>query len=800
VVGSRHRRWQGSLAFALIACSGCASIPAARYGVESVRFRGVSQVDPESIAACLGTRQRPRFRIDLGLRGTPACGEPPFDAGHLNLDFWSWPWEDWPLFDESVFERDVERIERWYRARGFYDARVTATDVEPSTATRSEREGEEGCGAGEGSDCTVDVIFSVEEGEPSTVARMALRGIEELPEGMREQLRGVLQFHRGDRFDEALYQDTKRRMLRVLADAGYASASVGGQVKVSASRHEVYVIFRITPGEPSVIGRVCVIGYGELPPQPMLDVAGIDAGSTFSLSGLEEAQRALYALGTFSGVEVAPRRDRQEESEEEAPADTGGQPERPEAQVAVSSGEDVRRVCNPGPSSIPSGHRAVDIDIRVTPGRITSFGFGVGLQAGQAVTFGTVTSFATQQNAAQWDVHVSTVLEHRNLFDRLIRGHLEVRPRLIFQMPFLNFTPAQPSPFGVQTTGSLRWPAFLEPRTNFLVEVRHDLGPMPFTNFFRSELDGFTGVERTFFDGRLYGGVFLHGNWFVPTDRQPIDPAQQLPETWALWLEEAVRLDLRDDPRNPTAGAYFGVSSQQAVRPLGSWDFVRFVGEVRGYVPLPFGIVLAGRFQIGVMEVFGSDLAPNNVYQLDQLGPPALQLTGGGASSNRGYLPGLLGDAEQIDVVYPRSAEEVANGAPSHTRPVRISGGTRMWEASLELRIPITPNLGVVLFGDAGDVDRDRLGVDDGPARFRFDYPQLAFGLGIRYRTIVGPIRFDVAVRPDQLQVLGSPNTLPPDCGPTLGQGCRPVPYVDLFNMGLLRFPGAFHLTIGEAF
>jgi translocation and assembly module TamA len=291
--------------------------------------------------------------------------------------------------------------------------------------------------------------------------------------------------------------------------------------------------------------------------------------------------------------------------------------------------------------------------------------------------------------------------------------------------------------------------------------------------------------------------VFLHGNWFVPTDRQPIDPAEHLPETWALWLEEAIRLDLRDDPRNPREGVYFGVSAQQAVRPLGVWDFVRVVGEVRGYLPLPFGMVLAGRFQLGVMEVFGSDLDPNNVYQYSQLGPPALQLTGGGASSNRGYLPGLLGDAEQIDVVVPRSAEEIANGAPVRSRPVRISAGTRMWEASLELRIPVTASLGFVIFADAGDVDRDRLGVDDGPATFRFDYPQFAFGAGLRYRTIVGPIRFDLAVRPDQLQVLANPNTLPPDCGVALGQGCRPSSYIDL---GFFRFPGAFHLTIGEAF
>ncbi|MCZ7684404.1 MAG: hypothetical protein M5U28_38805 [Sandaracinaceae bacterium] len=173
--------WPCACALAILV-AGCASIPDTRYGVESVRFRGVRQLDQEALRACLGTRARPRFSIDFGLRGTPECGQPPFDSGHAIVDFWSWPWEEWPLFDESVFERDVERIERWYRARGFYDARVIATEVEPPAAMGAERP-TRGCGAGEGTDCSVDVTFTIEEGEPSHVARTSVRGVDRLPAG-----------------------------------------------------------------------------------------------------------------------------------------------------------------------------------------------------------------------------------------------------------------------------------------------------------------------------------------------------------------------------------------------------------------------------------------------------------------------------------------------------------------------------------------------------------------------------------------------------------------------------------------
>jgi outer membrane translocation and assembly module TamA len=760
--------------------AGCATIPAGRYGVENVSFRGVEQMDSMALAACLGTRRRPRVSIDFGLQGTPECGRPPFDADHFLLDLWSWPWEGWPLFDESVFERDVERIERWYRARGFYGARVVATEVSPPVAARTERT-DAACGGGPGTDCSVDVTITVEEGEPSRVARSALRGIEPLSETMRERLRAAIRLRRGDRFDEALYEESKRDMLRVLFDAGYAHATVHGEVKVSTERREVFQVFVVEPGLPNVVGRVCVRGHvvrdaegrvtRSLPAQPLLDVVALDAGSAYSLRAMEDAQRALYGLGVVSGVEIGLREDVDADPDE---------------------------VCNPGPATVAPGVEPVDVLVRVTPGRLERIGFGLGFQAGQTLTLGTGSSFADQQDAAQWDIHASFLLEHRNLFDRLIRGRLEVRPRVIFQMPFFNLTPAEPSPFGVQTTGSFRWPAFLEPRTNLLVEVRHDLGPMPFTNFFRSELEGTVGLDRTFFDGRLYTGFFVNANWFVPTDRQPVEPRLQLPETAAMWLEQAVRVDFRDDPRNPTSGVFFGLSSQQSVQPLGSWDFVRFTGEARGYVPLPLGMVLAARFEIGVMEVLGTPLDPRNVYQFAQLGPTRLHLRGGGASSNRGFLPGLLGDVEQVYVPAPRTDQEIANGAPPRERPVRISGGARSWEASLELRIRITESLGIVLFGDAGDVDRYRPGDPDEGPQFRFDHPQIAFGLGLRYRTIIGPVRFDVAFRPDDLQVIGGESTLPPECGRTSGDRCRPVSRIDFF--GLFNFPGAFHLTIGEAF
>lgn len=90
----------------------------------------------------------------------------------------------------------------------------------------------------------------------------------------------------------------------------------------------------------------------------------------------------------------------------------------------------------------------------------------------------------------------------------------------------------------------------------------------------------------------------------------------------------------------------------------------------------------------------------------------------GGGGSVRGYTYQAIG---------PRDATG---------RPV---GGASLVEGSIELRQRLWGELGGVLFLDAGTVGRDPLLPDLGGLRF-------GAGVGLRYRTVIGPIRADVAV------------------------------------------------------
>ncbi len=713
---ARAAVWAG-----LAVSAGCATIPQHRYGVSSLEIEGVEELDEQALKACLATHERPWFQVTLGRTADPECGVPPFDSDRVVLSFWRWPWTDWPLYDRSVFERDVERIERWFRARGYYEARVLSTSVSPPAATASDRIGDDEDVCGEQDEgCEVDIRIAVEEGEPVLVTEVVLGGVENLAGWVQEELRDAMRLEQGDRFDEALYDRSKDAAADVLANAGFAMAEVEGEVRIDPEARTAEIELTVEHGPPCVFGEITVEGHEEegLPADTIAAAALVDPGDPFSAETVAEAQRAIYALGAFTTVEVIPV----------VPED-------------VESAERVR--CDAGTCAV------IPLRVRVVPGRLTRFGLGAGIQVGQFE----YTEVAQGVSVPQWDVHLLGILEFRNFLGGLRRLRVEDRPRLIFTDE-RGFPRTGDPRLGNDLRIDFRQPAFFEPRTTLGAGARWDLGPDPFRAYFRHDLTAYLGPERYFFDGRLFAALRLNENVFIPRDPDALN----VPSSYdVMFLEEAIRLDLRDNPRDPRYGAYFGAAVHEAGFGLpSSWDYVRVTPEARGYVPLPLGMVVAARFAVGAMFIL--DVNDESLDETSQeLGPERYRLRGGGANSNRGYLPGDLGDS--------------------------TLGGLRRWEASAELRVPITANFGAVAFADMGDVHAGD--------RFRFDWIHLSVGLGLRYRTIVGPLRFDVGYQVPEAQIVGLPDFY---TGRPEG---NPKSKVDLF---FVEFPGAVHLTIGEAF
>jgi translocation and assembly module TamA len=216
-----------------------------------------------------------------------------------------------------------------------------------------------------------------------------------------------------------------------------------------------------------------------------------------------------------------------------------------------------------------------------------------------------------------------------------------------------------------------------------------------------------------------------------------------------LGLDDAQRIgaytqtlvvDLRDHPIEPRLGAYGEVRIAEGTRYAGGdGSFLQVVPELRGFAPAG-AVTLAARVRAGVVR---GDV------------PATERLFSGGGTGHRGF-------GER------RLAPTVVGVVDDDFREVPY-GGTAMLEVGAEARIPLTSwrgiGIGSVVFLDGGDVT-ETLGALD-PMDLHW-----AIGTGLRFMTVVGPVRADLGYRLNRT-----------------GPG-EPAPGA--------RF--AFHLSLGEAF
>ena len=168
--------------------------------------------------------------------------------------------------------------------------------------------------------------------------------------------------------------------------------------------------------------------------------------------------------------------------------------------------------------------------------------------------------------------------------------------------------------------------------------------------------------------------------------------------------------DRRDDPLDARNGffltgearPFYGINLQNSG--------IRAEAELRGFRALSDRFVLAGRATLG--SIVGADRTEI---------PENLLFFSGGGGSVRGF-------------------EFRSNGVDVGGQTF---GGRGLFELSGEVRARVTENIGLVGFADAG-------WVSDGAWAFDDDDPRVGLGLGLRYRTGVGPIRLDIATPLDR--------------------------------------------------
>jgi outer membrane protein assembly factor BamA len=272
----------------MLAC-GCASIPRRSAAVNSVGVDGTRAVDEADVKAKMATTPSPKF---LGLfRGVVY---------------------EYEIFNQAVLATDLQRIERYYRARGFYKARVRAGRVFYVD------------------DKHVRVQIEVEEGPPVIVRRLTLRGLQGLPAEIAKSATNSA--HKalplGDRFDEDVFLKAEEDLRHALTDEGYAHAKVTRLAEVDLPRDQASLAFDVEPGKRAQFGEVLIEGLGEVPEAPVRRALDIQPGTPYSTASIESAEQALLELGVFSQVRIDPVLDMSNENETVIPLRVSLKPSR----------------------------------------------------------------------------------------------------------------------------------------------------------------------------------------------------------------------------------------------------------------------------------------------------------------------------------------------------------------------------------------------------------------------------------------------------------------------------------------
>ena len=684
------------LAVAILA--GCKTIPEGRMSVDRVDVRGADALSAGDVEDAIATTESPKF---LGLfRGVLY---------------------EYSTFDRHVLQRDLARVEAFYRSKGFYEARARAGRVHVVD------------------DQHIRVEIVVEEGPPVLVRGTEVDGLDGVPPSIAEAARrgAASALPAGSRFEEERFTIAQGNVLRALTDRGFAYTKVAPDAAVDLVAHRADAFFKVEPGVACTFGRVTIEGLGELPEPPVRRAVDIKEGARYSQAELESAQQAVLELGVFASVEVTPE------------------------------------LAEPPP---PAGRCVVPVNVKVEPTRLRTLRLGGGLEF----------------DALKTDIHAIAGWESRNFLGGMRTFSIRFRPGVVLYPLRANNLelPNRLLP-EERLRLELRQPGFVEARTTGFVRpefnvqgVFLDPNPPPGARVLGyAESRNAVGVDRTIW--KMFGVLSHNVQVAYPfTYVGTRDPT--LGMLVISYPELLTNFDLRDDRVHPRKGVFLGNTLQVAGGPFGGQARdVKVQPDVRGYVPLARGVVLAAR---GTRRL---QLPQNNrdVVRDPQPGAPSseartrdYQLTffrgffSGGPTQNRGYPLRGIGPHDIVPFISPELAAESANCAELGIECRTPTGGFTLWEASTELRFAVAGPLSVATFCDASDVSPRSTDI-------RFKHLHLSCGGGARYDTPVGPVRLDVGYRIPGLQVIGG---LTPD---------ERKPDTFAFDV-----PIAIHLGIGEAY
>jgi outer membrane protein insertion porin family len=584
-------------------------------------------------------------------------------------------------YSQALLNGDIRGMEDLYRANGFEHIQITSQVTDDY--------------AGRENDLALKI--TVDEGPQTLVGAFHMEGNQAFSEA---QLAAFINTAQGQPFSEYNIAQDRDNLLNYYFNHGFPRAGFEAAAKpMPGQPNRIDVTFSIHEGDRVFVGNVFVSGLNFTKPFIVQRELQVKSGDPLSQIDMLQTQQRLYDLSIFSQVGTA--------------------------------------VQNPNGNE-PDKNILVDVE----EAKRYTFNYGVGLefQTGQPSAVGT--------NRA--------------------KGQTGVSPRVSLGVTRLNFRGRNHTITFKADVGSLqqrglisytapRW--FNSQNWKLSLTAFYD-NTLDVTTFTSQRLEGSVQAEQIVSKATTMDYRFTYRR--VKASEINISPAEipllSLPVRVGEPGFTYIR-NKRDSNLESTKGSYTTVDAGVAGSFFGSEaDFSSILTQNSTYHafgknrPKEKKFVFARSLRIGVESTFGNTLilppgasCPNSATNCAII-PLAERFFTGGGNSHRGFGLNQAG---------PRD--------PTTGFPV---GGSALFLNNVELRFPPTTlpffedNLGFAIFEDAGNIFTDGREMLNNLLRWRQKNPQLclqastatqcnysyishAVGVGIRYKTPIGPVRFD---------------------------------------------------------
>lgn len=222
-----------------------------------------------------------------------------------------------------------------------------------------------------------------------------------------------------------------------------------------------------------------------------------------------------------------------------------------------------------------------------------------------------------------------------------------------------------------------------------------------------------------------------------------LDPSQierQDRELEISSLTPTLLIDRRDDPLEPSTGWSTTLQLEVAFPLLqAETEFAKFFWQQTQFFDSGSFGVLGASFRLGAIEPLDPRAEPDILIPSDlpsRLIPASERFFAGGRTTHRAYRRDRLGIPGQTLIDFDGESIEV--------------GGNGLLLLNLDYRFPIAGPFGGTLFADFGNVWAGWQDIDPSDMR-------LGVGIGVRYRSAIGPLRLDIGWPLDRLPGERSP-------------------------------------------